>query len=227
MYSATKIADPAFRKQLVEGGEAAVAASTDSMIAMARRVDPVVRELHKWDEDNVESVETSTGEKLAKARFAVYGKSAYPDATFTLRLASGAVKGYPMKGTQASPFTTLYGLYDRADSFSRKPPFELPQRFVERQNQLDLSTHVDFVSTCDITSETETGGMDQGGGVSQGGAEGREGLRLCNLVAQSPRTPEGRVQTRDRAASNLGRFSTSRCTRVSCRSSNAPWKQRH
>jgi Peptidase S46 len=151
VYTATKMADPAFRKQLVEGGEAAVAASTDPMIVMARRLDPVVRELQKWNEDNVESVETSAGEKLAKARFAVYGKSAYPDATFTLRLAYGTVKGYPMNGTQAPPLTTLYGLYDRADSFSRKPPFDLPQRFVEHQNQLDLSTPVDFVSTCDIT----------------------------------------------------------------------------
>jgi Peptidase S46 len=151
LYSSTKLADPAFRKQLVEGGEGAVAASTDSMIVMARRVDPVARELHKWYENNVESVETSAGEKLAQARFAVYGKSAYPDATFTLRLAYGTVKGYLMNGTKAPPYTTLYGLYDRAASFSRKPPFDLPQRFVDRQDRLDLSTPVDFVSTCDIT----------------------------------------------------------------------------
>ena len=151
MYSATKMADPAFRKQLVEGGEAAIAASTDPLIVMARRADPVFRELHKWQADNVESVETAAGEKLARARLAVYGKSAYPDATFTLRLAYGTVKGYPMNGTQAPPFTTLYGLYDRADSFSRKSPFDLPMRFVERQNKLDLATPVDFVSTCDIT----------------------------------------------------------------------------
>lgn len=151
MYATTKVADPAFRKQLVDGGEASVAASTDPMIVMARRVDPVARELHKWSEDNVESIETSAGETLARARLAVYGKSAYPDATFTLRLSYGTVKGYPMNGTQAPPFTTLYGLYDRADGFSRKPPWDLPTRFVERQNTLNLSTPVDFVSTCDIT----------------------------------------------------------------------------
>ena len=151
MYSNTKMVDPAFRKQLVEGGEAAVAASTDPLIVMARRADPVFRELHKWSEDNVESVETSAEEKIARARLAVYGKSAYPDATFTLRLAYGTVKGYSMNGTQAPPFTTLYGLYDRADGFSRKSPFDLPTHFVERQNNLNLSTPVDFVSTCDIT----------------------------------------------------------------------------
>jgi hypothetical protein len=151
MYSTTKIADPAFRKRLVEGGKAAVAQSTDSMIVMARRVEPVVRALRNWYDDNIKSVETTAGAKLAAARFAVYGKSAYPDATFTLRLAYGTVKGYPMNGTQAPPVTTLYGLYDRAESFNGKPPFDLPQRFVDRQSRLDLSTPVDFVCTCDIT----------------------------------------------------------------------------
>jgi hypothetical protein len=151
MYGGTNIADVAFRKQLLDGGEAAVAASTDSMIVVARRLDPVMRELWKWNEDNVESVETSAEEKLAKARFAAYGKSAYPDATFTLRLGFGIVKGYPMNGTQAPPMTTLYGLFDRAESFGGKPPFSLPQRFVERQDRLNLSMPLDFVSTCDIT----------------------------------------------------------------------------
>ncbi|HEV2178262.1 MAG TPA: S46 family peptidase [Terriglobia bacterium] len=150
LISGTKMGDPAFRKQLVEGGEAAVAASTDPMIVMARRLDPVARELRKWQEDNVESVETAAGEKIGKARFAVYGKSAYPDATFTLRLSYGTVKGYPMNGTEAPPLTTLYGLYDRAYSFGDKPPFDLPARFVAGRDRLDLSTPVDFVSTGDI-----------------------------------------------------------------------------
>lgn len=151
LYGGTKIADVAFRKQLLDGGEAAVAVSTDPIIVMARRLDPVMRELRKWNEDNVEGVETSAKEKLAKARFAVYGKSAYPDATFTLRLGFGTVKGYRMNGSQEPPMTTLYGLFDRADSFGGKPPYSIPERFVERQNRLNLSTPVDFVSTCDIT----------------------------------------------------------------------------
>jgi len=120
------------------------------MIMMARKIDPLVREIRKWFENNVESVETSAGEKIGKARFAVYGKSTYPDATFTLRLSYGAVKGYPMNGTIAPPFTTLYGLYDRAYSFGLRPPFDLPQRFAERKNSLDLTTPVNFVSSCDI-----------------------------------------------------------------------------
>ena len=150
LFATTKIGDAAFRKSLLEGGEAAVAASTDPMILMARRVDPLDRELLKWYEDNVQSVETAAGEKIGKARFAIYGKSTYPDATFTLRLAYGTVKGYPMNGTEAPPVTTFYGLYDRSDSFGGKPPFDLPERYSARRDKLDLSTRFNFVSTSDI-----------------------------------------------------------------------------
>jgi hypothetical protein len=150
VVAGTKLADPAFRKSLVEGGEAAVQASTDPLIVLARQADPFDREVIKWHEDNVQSVEMKAGEKIGKARFAAYGKSLYSDATFTLRLAFGAVKGYPMNGTIAPVRTTLYGLYDRAYGFDLKPPFDLPRRFLERRSSLDLSTPVDFVSTCDI-----------------------------------------------------------------------------
>jgi hypothetical protein len=150
LVDGTKIADPAFRKSLVEGGEAAVAASIDPMIVMARNIDPSMREIRKWVENNVESVETSAGEKIGKARFAAYGKSTYPDATFTLRLSYGTVKGYPMNGTVAPPMTTIFGLYDRAYSFGLKMPFALPKRYLERKDHLDLSTPANFVSTCDI-----------------------------------------------------------------------------
>ncbi|PYU94252.1 MAG: hypothetical protein DMG25_07200 [Acidobacteria bacterium] len=150
VISRTKMGNPDFRVSLVEGGEAAVAASADPLIVMARRIDPVAREIRKWVDDNVESVETTAGEKIGKARFAAYGKSTYPDATFTLRLSYGTVKGYPMNGTEAPPKTTLYGLYDRADSFGLKPPFDLPQRYLDRRGALELSTPINFVSTCDI-----------------------------------------------------------------------------
>ena len=150
LFATTKMGDAAFRKSLLEEGEAAVAASADPMILMARRVDPLDRELLKWHEDNVQSVETTAGEKIGKARFAIYGKSSYPDATFTLRLAYGTVKGYPMNGTEAPPVTTFYGLHDRSDSFGGKPPFDLPERYSARRDKLDLSTRLNFVSTCDI-----------------------------------------------------------------------------
>jgi len=150
LISGTKMGDPAFRKSLVDGGTAAVEASGDPMIAMARRIDPIRREQIKWLEDNVESVEQRAGEQLGKARFAAYGKTTYPDATFTLRLSYGQVQGYPMNGTKAPYKTTFYGLYDRSTSFDNKGPFELPKRYVEGKDKLDLNTPFDFVTTNDI-----------------------------------------------------------------------------
>jgi hypothetical protein len=152
LVNGTKLADPAVRKQLIEGGEAAVTASTDPMIVLARRLDPMRRELVKWTQDNIESVEQEAGEQIGKARFAVYGKTAYPDATFTLRLSYGLVKGYAMNGTKAPAKTTLYGLYDRAASFNFAPPFNLPARYMDTQarQKLDLATPLNFVTTTDI-----------------------------------------------------------------------------
>ena len=150
MISGTKIGDAAFRKSLVEGGQTAVEASTDPLIAMARRIDPIRREQIKWFEKNVQSVEQRSGEKLGRARFAVYGKNTYPDATFTLRLSYGQVMGYPMNGTKAPYKTTMYGLYDRAASFNNKVPFDLPKRYVDGKDKLDLATPFNFVTTNDI-----------------------------------------------------------------------------
>ncbi len=150
LVSGTHIDDPAVRQKLMEGGEAAVNASTDPMIVMARKLDPMRREFMKWMEDNVESVEQRGGEKLGRARFAVYGKSTYPDATFTLRLSYGTVKGYPMNGTEAAPKTTFYGLFDRAAGFDYQAPFNLPSRYQENRAKLDLATPLNFVTTNDI-----------------------------------------------------------------------------
>jgi hypothetical protein len=150
LVDGTKMADPAFRKSLLDGGEAAVAASTDPMIVAARRADPILRESDRRIRETVTSMLTPAGEKLGKARFLVYGKDAYPDATFTLRLSYGTVEGYPYNGTIAPPFTTFYGLYDRAASFSNKPPFDLTAKEAAGRHKLDLSTPLDFVATGDI-----------------------------------------------------------------------------
>ena len=150
LVNGTKLREPAFRKELVEGGQAAVDASTDPMIVLERRLDPLRREMIKWQQDNVQSVEEEAGEQLGKARFAVYGKGTYPDATFTLRLSYGQVKGYPMNGTKAPYKTTFYGLWDRATSFDFEGPFYLPSRYKENRDKLDLATPLDFVTTNDI-----------------------------------------------------------------------------
>lgn len=150
LIAGSRLADPAVRKQLVEGGEPAVAQSTDTLIALARAVDPIVREMNATIDREVVGVESAARERIGRARFAVYGSSAYPDATFTLRLSYGKVSGYPMNGTIAPPKTTFAGLYDRSASFDNKPPFNLTPRFVERRGALELSTPLDFVSTNDI-----------------------------------------------------------------------------
>jgi len=150
LIDGTKLGDPAFRKSLIDGGQAAVDASTDPMIVAARRVDPLVRETSKRMRDTFGSVLTKEGEKIGKARFLVYGKDAYPDATFTLRLSYGTVTGYPYNGTVAPPFTTFYGLYDRAASFSNKAPFDPTPKEQAALSKLDLSTPLDFVCTGDI-----------------------------------------------------------------------------
>jgi hypothetical protein len=150
LVDGTKLYDPAVRKSLLDGGEAAVAASTDPMIVAARRADPVWRANYEYMRDKVYSVFDAAGEKLGKARFAVYGKNAYPDATFTLRLSYGTVDGYPYNGTIAPPFTTFYGLYDRSASFSNKPPFDLTPKEAAARDKLDLATPMDFVCTADI-----------------------------------------------------------------------------
>ena len=145
----TELGDVAVRKALLDGGAAAVAASTDPMITLARRVEPVIRELRAWNETHIASVEAAAGEKISKARFAVYGKSIPPDANFNLRLSYGRVKGYEEDTTLVPYRTTFYGLYDRALSFGETTPYELPQRYKDKKGSFDLSAPLDFVYTAD------------------------------------------------------------------------------
>jgi len=150
LVDGTRLGDPAVRKALLDGGEAAVNASTDPMIEAARRLDPVVRAQYLYMRDHVSSVFVAAAGKIGRARFAVYGKNAYPDATFTLRLSYGTVEGYPYNGTVAPPFTTFYGLYDRAASFGNQRPWDLTPKEAAALGKLDLSTPMNFVCSADI-----------------------------------------------------------------------------
>jgi hypothetical protein len=144
----TKLKDVAARKALLESPDA-IAKSTDPMITLARRVEPIIRELRTFNEEKILSVDARAGEKIAKARFAVYGRTIAPDANFNLRITFGKVKGYE-EDTTLVPFkTTFFGLYDRAESFGEKSPFELPARFKERRDKLNLSTPLNFVYSAD------------------------------------------------------------------------------
>jgi hypothetical protein len=145
----TKLADVAVRRSLFEGGADAITKSDDPLIALARRIEPVYRELRAWNEENILSVDASAGQRIAAARFAVYGKTVSPDATFTLRLSYGRALGYS-EDTTLVPFkTTFYGLYDRAESFGEKPPYDLPARYREGRAKFELSTPFNFVYTAD------------------------------------------------------------------------------
>ena len=97
------------------------------------------------------AVEEEAETQIARARFAVYGEKLYPDATGTLRLATGKVAGYPAATTLVPPFTTFYGLYDRALGFGEQNEFKLTDRQREKRGALDLSCMLNFVCTADIT----------------------------------------------------------------------------
>jgi hypothetical protein len=145
----TRITDPAVRQQLVQGGLPAITASTDPLIVFARAVDPLARtQLARANALN--AIIASNSEKIGQAMFATYGTNLPPDATFTLRISDGLVKSYPSNGTIAPYKTTFYGLYERSAAFDNKDPFKLPQRWVDRKANLDMSTPYDFVSTNDI-----------------------------------------------------------------------------
>ncbi|HEY4265293.1 MAG TPA: S46 family peptidase [Micropepsaceae bacterium] len=144
---ASKLADPSLRKQLWEGGAAAVRASTDPMIRFALKIDAAGRAIRKTYEERVSSPVAAASERIAKARFAVYGTSVYPDATFSLRLSYGKIAGWTEPGRTILPFTNFAGLYERATG---QPPFELTPRWVEAQSKLDLKTVFNMSSDNDI-----------------------------------------------------------------------------
>jgi hypothetical protein len=152
----SKLDDPAVRKQLAEGGKAALDASTDPMILLAKHLDPFNRAIRKQVEDEVTSVFTEHGGRIAEARFKAFGKSLYPDATFTLRLGYGPVATYANgTGTKAQPFTTYMGMYDRHLGWggnaaaAEDGAWTLPERWLKRQGKLDLTTPFNFIYACD------------------------------------------------------------------------------
>jgi hypothetical protein len=150
LLNGTKLTDIAERKKLYDGGKEAIAASKDSLIELAKIVDEESRAVRKIMENKVEEPKRQAYDKIARAKFAVEGTSTYPDATFTLRLAFGTVKGYEEAGKQIPFETTMAGLYERSTEKGNRPPFDLPKLWLDRKDKLNLKTPFNFVCTADI-----------------------------------------------------------------------------
>lgn len=149
LVQGTQVRAVAFRKQLYNGGAAAVQSARDPMIELARLVDTEARAVRKQMEAQDELKQQAQA-AIAKARFALEGAGRYPDATFTLRLAFGRVTGFEENGRTVPPFTTMAGLYQRHAEMKGQPPFDLPPRWIKRKSALNLKTPFNFVSTADI-----------------------------------------------------------------------------
>jgi Peptidase S46 len=150
MIAATKLDDVAVRKQLYEGGEAAIEASTDPLIVAMKAIEPDALAARKQFDDSVDSVIRRDGTLIAKARFNQSGFAQPPDATFTLRLSYGAVKGYKENGKAIPYFTTMGGAFEHAAAHNNQPPYNLAESWVNLKSKVDLKTPLNFVSTPDI-----------------------------------------------------------------------------
>jgi hypothetical protein len=147
LMKGTKLKDVKVRQQLFEGGRKAIEASNDPMIKLALVIDQDGRDIRKKHEDEIESVIKKNSELIAKAQFEAYGTSMYPDATFTLRLSYGSVKGYEDNGRQVKPVTVMAGAYERATG---QEPYALPTSWLAAQSKLNLETPMNFCSDNDI-----------------------------------------------------------------------------
>jgi peptidase S46-like protein len=149
LVNGTKLKDVTVRKTLYPKDAAALQAAHDPMLDLARMIEAPARNARKAHEAQ-EEIKKQAYSQIAKARFAVEGTSNYPDATFTLRLSYGAVRGYREEGKEIPPFTNFAGLYERSSQHENKPPFDLPQRWLDRKAALNPETHFNFVSDADI-----------------------------------------------------------------------------
>jgi hypothetical protein len=147
LIAGSTLANPKVRLALLKGGAAAVAASTDPMIQLARDVDAEARRLRRIVETEVEGPVQRAQQLISEARFKAFGTSLYPDATFTLRVTYGAVQGWIENGVPVDPFTRLSRLYERTTG---QAPFALPKAWLQAKPKLDLSARANFTATTDI-----------------------------------------------------------------------------
>jgi hypothetical protein len=193
LAATSRILDASFRRQIVDGGVAALESSTDPILVLAREAAARIPALtDEWRA--IQAAETVQKQRLARALFAVYGTSLPPDATFTLRISDGRVKGYAYNGTLAPPFTTFHGMWSLSAGFRNEMPWTLPPAFVEAQDRIRMTTPMNFVSTTDITGgNSGSPVIDQQGRVV--------GLAFDGNIEQLPNEFLFRIETGGRTVS--------------------------
>ena len=150
MIRGTRLKDVPERERLFQAGKNGLDTSKDPLILLARLVDKPSREARQQYEEKVEEPQKQAYGKISNAIFALRGQDQYPDATFTLRLAFGTVKGYGENGTRVEPFTTFGGCFSRAEEHGQRGPFRLPKSWQDKKGKLDAGVPFNFVCTADI-----------------------------------------------------------------------------
>ena len=150
LAAGSRLAEAAVVDALIDGGKAAIAASSDPALQIARVLRPLQQEVAAAGRA-LDAREEALGARLGRAVFAVYGNGVTPDATFTLRFSDGRVRGYDYNGTRAPWRTVFHGMFARCAEFDEQPPFDLPSAWLLAKDRLDLQAAVNFVCTVDST----------------------------------------------------------------------------
>lgn len=164
LIQGTRLEDVAERRRVAKDA-GALTSSKDTLIALVQALEPEARALRKRFEE-LEEIERQAYGAIARARFELEGTTTPPDATFTLRLAFGAVRGYRVDGADLPFHTTFGGVYERTEQQRHREPFTLPRRWLDRKDRLDLPTPFNFVATSDtINGNSGSPVLNQAGEV--------------------------------------------------------------
>lgn len=139
-----------FRKSLLKN-PSLIYTSKDPLLSWMRKLEPIIRKNRRWVETEIENVLTTEGGKLSELKFKLFGRSTYPDATFTLRLSIGTIKPYEMDGWMVPPYTTFYGLFERAESFGHTDEYKISESIKKSTGRLNFKSKINFCTTHDIT----------------------------------------------------------------------------
>lgn len=149
LLSNTKIGNAEAVKELASKGSEAILNSGDPLIYFVLNTKDQLNDYQARAQE-INSTESVLENELGQALYEVYGTSIPPDATFTLRINDGVMKSYDYNGTIAPEFTTFYGMYNRYYSHQKKYPWDLPERWLNLNEDFNLETPFNFISTNDI-----------------------------------------------------------------------------